>query len=70
MSRYTTTIPAYGSAGNIFQIGATAGRKLRELGHSRDEIEEFRARLTHAESYNAALAIVEEYFPLDRGNDC
>lgn len=69
MPRYTTTIPAHGPDGNIFVIGGRAGRLLRELDHSPDEIVGFWKRLSSAPSYDAACAIVEEYFPLDRGDD-
>ena len=69
MARYTTTIPAHGPDGNIFVIGGRAGRLLRELGHSPDEIVGFRKRLSDALSYDAACAIVEEYFPLDRSDE-
>jgi hypothetical protein len=70
MPRYTTTISAHGPDGSIFVIGGRAGRLLRELGHSSDEIAGFRKRLSDASSYDAACAIVEKYFPLDRDEDC
>jgi hypothetical protein len=46
-------------------IAGTAGSLMRQIGLSRPEITAFYQRVSAAESYGAACAIVEEYFPLE-----
>jgi hypothetical protein len=63
MPRFTTKIPI---GGNIMTIAGTAGRLMRQLGVPDAEITGFYRRISGSPSYDAACAIVEEYFPLDR----
>jgi hypothetical protein len=65
MPRFTTKIPTDGPSGNIYVIAGTAGRLMRQLGLPKEEITAFYQRVTASPSYDAACAVVEEYFPLD-----
>lgn len=50
-------------------IAGVAGGMLRRLGIPAEEITTFYQRVTQAESYDAACAVVEEYFPLERESE-
>lgn len=69
MSRYETKIPATGSDGNIFAILGTAVRWMRQLGVSEEEVKALQTRVHRANNYDAACAAIEEWFPLDRGDE-
>lgn len=69
MSRFTTTIPATGPAGNVFAIIGTACALMRQLRVPNDEIAAFSERAMATESYADALAVVREWFPVDTGED-
>ena len=66
MPMFETPIPAYGPDGNIFAMLGRASTMLRQLGRDIDA-----ALLEHdvmaSESYAQACALIEEWFPLDRG---
>lgn len=66
---FTTVIRATGSDGNIFAILGAATGMLRQLAVPRDRIERLRADVTKAASYDEAVALVEAWFPVERGNE-
>lgn len=65
MSRFSTVIPTYGPAGNIFEIAATALRLMRELGVPLADQNNLVAEIAGSHSYKAAKALVREWFPLE-----
>lgn len=64
MPKFTTVIPCNGPNGNIFTILGTARNLLKQLGHSKTEIEELSNKVMDAGSYTEALEHIQEYFPL------
>lgn len=67
--RYTTPINGRGPDGNVFVITSTARIRLKRLGHPREEIEAFTARVMDSKSYRDALSIIREFFPVDIDDD-
>lgn len=65
MSRFTTPISTNGPDGNIFAMTAAAGRFMRKLGISNEEIKEFYVKVRNSNSYAEACAVIEEYFPIE-----
>ena len=59
MALYTIPIPRR----NIFDMIATAGRYLKQMGHPREEISIFINSFANAKSYEEACLIIEDYFP-------
>lgn len=65
MSKFTTVIPTAGPAGNIFRITGTALNLMKQLGLPQEERDAFWKRVSEAHGYEAACAVVREYFPLE-----
>ena len=59
MALYQIPIPRR----NIFEMIATAGRYLKQMGHPREEISTFFHSFADAKSYEEACLIIEDYFP-------
>lgn len=59
MALYQIPIPRR----NIFEMIATAGRYLKQMGHPKDEIKEFIQSFSKTKSYEEACLIIEDYFP-------
>jgi len=71
MSKWTSPISAIGSDGNINAINAIIAtmRALARLLESQQDIENMTKRARTAPSYDAAVAVVEEWFPVMRDED-
>lgn len=67
--RWTSRIDATGSGGNVFAVIGTARRYMREIGLPRAEIDDMTSRAQNAGSYDEALAVVREWFPVDTDGD-
>lgn len=63
---FTTVIRAAGPAGNVFAVLGTACAYLRQLDIPRDRIEKLRTDVKASGSYDAALALVGRWFPVER----
>ena len=68
-SKFTTTIDGTGSNGNIFFIVGTARRLMRHIGVKERDIDDMTLRVTASDSYDDALAIVREWFPVITDDD-
>lgn len=68
-SRWTSRIDATGSGGNIFAVIGTARRFMREIRLPQGEIDDMTARAQGAGSYDEALAVVREWFPVDTDDE-
>src|ERR1051326_4029050 len=66
---FTTVIDATGPRGNIVSIMSAAMSLLRQLGIPYDRIQELSNRVTEAQSYEDAVALVEKWFKVDRGQE-
>jgi hypothetical protein len=64
---FTTVILATGSDGNIFAVLATARRLMGEIGVDGEMIAAMTERVMRAGSYDHALAVIREWFPIDTG---
>lgn len=64
MSKFTTTINATGSDGNIFVILSKATYMLGKLHVDQNEINLLAERVFACESYEEAVKLIEEYFPV------
>ena len=65
---FTTVIRATGPRGNINAILGAATSLLRQLAVPADRIERLRYDVTNAASYDQAVAFVEAWFPVERGD--
>lgn len=65
--RFSTVIRAAGPQGNIYAILGAACSLLAQLEIPADRIERLRADVGTAQSYDAAVACVEAWFPVERG---
>ncbi len=63
---FTTVIRATSPAGNIHHILAEACALLRILKVPTDRIEEMRAYVGTAQSYDEAIGYIERWFPVER----
>lgn len=66
MSKFTTTIPAYGEQGNIFAVLGNATRMMKQLNVPAGEIDALRSAVMDSDSYDAALECIEVWFPVER----
>lgn len=62
--KFSTVIEARRAGGNIFEIVGKARVLMRQLDIPRREIEEFSQRVRRQPSYQDALAVVREWFPV------
>ena len=63
---FTTVIRADGPNGNVFAILGAATSMLRQLDVPRDRIDKLVADVKAAGDYDAAVAAVERWFPVDK----
>lgn len=70
MSKWETAISATGSDGNVFTVIGTARRLMKELGAPPAEIKSLSDRAMKAASYDEAISIVREWFPVITDKDC
>lgn len=68
-SIFDTVIPARGPAANIYAITGTAYSLMRQLRLPTDRIDALKSDIAVARSYEAAIACVEKWFKVDRGED-
>ena len=47
-----------GENGNVFNLIAICRKAMRKAGHTREEIDEFTARVQASKSYDAALVVM------------
>lgn len=66
---FTTVIRTDGPAGNVFAVLGTSCAYLRQLDVPRDRIDKLRADVMSSGSYDAALALIGRWFPIDRDDD-
>lgn len=67
---FTTVINATRpSTGNLFSVLGTATSMMRQLDIPRDRIEKLRADVMAAANYDQAIAMIEHWFPVDRGGE-
>lgn len=64
---FESRIDATGPRGNIFYILGTARKLLAEIGVPRDRIERLTEEVTAAGNYDEAVALVQRWFAVDRG---
>lgn len=64
---FTTVIRASGPEANVHAILGTATSLLRQLAVPADRIARLRYDVMNAASYDQAVAFVEAWFPVDRG---
>ena len=67
---FEARIRARGPGGNIYEIVAAARLLMREIGVERETIDDMTRRAGAAQSYREAIAVVEEWFPVDRDEEC
>lgn len=65
MSKYQTKIDGRGPNGNIFAILGQARTFMRQLSEPKEEIDNLLKRVTESGSYEEAIAVIEEYFPVE-----
>ncbi len=65
MSKFKTRIDATGPNGNVFVVISAARNLMIQIGLPKSEIDDVSSRATKAKSYNEALSVIREYFPVD-----
>lgn len=64
---FDTKIPTVGSDGNILVVLGNATRMLRQLDIPRARIDKLREDVMGAANYDQAIAMIEHWFPVERG---
>lgn len=69
VSRFSTVIPARGSAGNVFAVLGSCLSLMRQVGATEADRAALTEKVMGADSYKAACDAVREWFPVDTGGE-